>query len=144
MSIVDLKTELINQFSKEKTYLGSHIRTQINDTSFSNFINSSIHNGQVKKGDMFISNRMKKARPAVVISVDNKNQTCKVITVTTSADCIHNTGISHNSRFVEEGFYAYSLNLVTISEVAENFICVIEDKKTLNKAIKVIKDFFVL
>jgi hypothetical protein len=87
---------------------------------------------------------MKKARPAVVISVDNKNQTCKVITVTTSADCIHNTGISHNSRFVEEGFYAYSLNLVTISEVAENFICVIEDKKTLNKAIKVIKDFFVL
>lgn len=142
MTVQETKLELIGKFSKEKTYLGAHIRKEISDTNFKEVKSPAILTGQVKKGDVFVNRNLSKPRPAVVISVDNKNKICKIVPLTTSAECIHNTGISHNSRFISEGYYSYSMDVVSTDYVCDNFICVIEDSKKLNEAIKLVRQFF--
>jgi hypothetical protein len=46
----------------------------------------------------------------------------------------------HNSRFLEEGFFSNSFMVAKTSYIKQNFIGVMDDTRTLNKAIKIIKE----
>ena len=137
-----IKQELVNKFTEHTTYVGKHIRHEINNHSFKPLNKSlSLKTENVKKGDCFWDRSLEKQRPAVVIAVNHKAGICKYLTLT-STENIHSTHINTNSRFLTDGCYCIGLNITRLEEVTENFICVMEDKKNLNKAIEFNKQFF--
>lgn len=136
------KESLISNFDKTKTYLGSHIAHVIHQSSFKvRHEGSIINNNDIKKGDCFWLYEGGKPRPAVVISFNKKTNVCQVIKLT-STDNLRNTGISVNSRFTRDCFYSYGLDIAIADYVSRNFFFHVEDKKSLNLAIKGNKRFF--
>ena len=141
--IEKIKQDLSDKFTEHTTYIGKHIKHQIKMHPFKELKeNVALDENKVKKGDCFIEKSLRKSRPAVVIAVNHKSGICKYITLTSSEN-IHSTHINVNSRFkLIEGCYGIGLNITNLKEVTENFICVMEDKKNLNKAIEFNKQFF--
>jgi ribosomal protein S16 len=91
----------------------------------------------IKKGDLFMGYSVNgKARPIVVAKIVKDLAYC--ICLTTTED--EYTLMPHNSRFLDEGFLTNSFILVKTKYIKDNFLGVMDDTRTLNKAIKIIKD----
>jgi hypothetical protein len=91
----------------------------------------------IKKGDLFLGFSVNgKGRPVVVAKIVKDIAYC--IALTTTED--EYTLMPHNSRFLEEGFFSNSFMVAKTSYIKQNFIGVMDDTRTLNKAIKIIKE----
>jgi hypothetical protein len=91
----------------------------------------------LKKGDVFRAFTGKKNRFHTVIKV--LNDVVIAIPMSTTEDCINLS--SFNSRFFGENYFGTCLTTHCLEEAIENFAGVLEDNKSLNNAIKLIKDF---
>ena len=92
---------------------------------------------KLKKGDVFKAFNVKKNRPHVVIKVTE--EIVVAIPMSTTEDCINLS--TFNSRFFGENYFGTSLTTHCVEEVKDNFIGILEDTKSLNEAIKLIKKF---
>lgn len=89
----------------------------------------------IKKGDIFMGASINhKNRPFVVAVVKNDMAYCIPLSTTDDEYSL----IPHNSRFLEPGFYGNSFLLVKADQIMDNFRGVLDDNRTLNKAIKLI------
>lgn len=91
----------------------------------------------LKKGDVFRAFTGKKNRYHCVVKV--KEEIVIAIPMTTTEDCI--TLSPFNSRFFGEHYFGTCITTHCIDEVFDNFCGVLEDNKSLNTAIKELKEF---
>ena len=92
---------------------------------------------KLKKGDVFRAFTGKKNRFHCIIKV--KEETVVAIPMTTTEDCI--TLSPFNSRFFGENYFGTAITTHCIEEAHDNFCGILEDTKSLNIAIKQMKDF---
>jgi hypothetical protein len=92
---------------------------------------------KLKKGDVFRAFTGKKNRFHCVIKV--LNDVVVAIPMSTTEDCINLS--SFNSRFFGENYFGTCLTTHCLEEAVDNFAGVLEDNKSLNEAIKLIKKF---
>lgn len=135
-----VKRDLIEKFSKEKTYLGSFIKDEITKVSFKPNQRSENIPTYIKKGDVFISQEGAKNRPCVVLRI-LKDRTI-IYTTLTSSDNIHCLSES-SSRFFKEGCFCKTLSVCTEQYALDNFVGVYDNMKAVNNAIKELKNYII-
>lgn len=91
----------------------------------------------IKKGDVFRAFTGKKNRYHCVVKVTK--DVVIAIPMSTTEDCI--TLSSFKSRFFGENYFSTCLTTHCLEEAVENFCGVLEDNKSLNNAIKELKQF---
>ena len=133
-----VKQDLASKFNPTSTYLGSHIKKTIIESDFKPLKQNQNAPTYIKKADVIIVQEGVKRRPAVVIKV-LKDRTVMYVSITSSEN-IHCMG-SFNSRFFGEGCFCKSFNVCTEEFAIENFIMTFDDTKSLNLAIKELKEF---
>ena len=104
-------------------------------------VNTSSYQGKykIKKGDVFVGYSVNgKRRPIVVVRVDELF--CSCIPLTTTED--EYTLIPYNSRFFRGGFLSNQILRVKHNVIKHNFVDVLDDNRTLNKAIKLLKNYY--
>lgn len=92
---------------------------------------------RIKKGDVFMAFGINgKRRPFVVAQVVTNG--VYAIPLTTKQDAY--TLIPHHSRFLSTGYFANYFIFVKKEVVGSGFYTILDDTRTLNKAIKLIKE----
>lgn len=129
------KKELIDSFQPTQTYLGSFIRSRVNEISNeTRSVNCPV---SFKKGDVYVSYCGAKKRPCVVVKI------LKDVVVgipLTSGENIHSS-VPYNCRFFGEGYLGKTFDIASKEYVLENFTGIFEDKKAIKLAIENIKEF---
>lgn len=92
---------------------------------------------KIRKGDVFRSFTGKKLRPCVVVKV--LKDVVIAIPLSTTEDCINLAPF--NSRFFGENYFSTCLTTHCFEEVNKGFVGILEDNKSLNSAIKLLKEF---
>ena len=129
------KKELIDSFQPTQTYLGSFIRSQVNQISNeTRSVNCPV---SFKKGDVYLSYCGVKSRPCVIVKVFKD---FVVGIPLTSGENIHSS-VSYKCRFFNEGFLCNTIDIASKEYVLENFTGIFEDKKAIKLAIENIKEF---
>lgn len=131
-----LKRDLVNKFTSTSSYLGSHIRKEIEVANFK-MLKSVYRPNRIKKGDIITVYEGAKSRPAVVVKVI-KDRVCLYIPVT-STDNVH-CMTPFSDRFLGEGCFARTLSVCTEEYAIDNFTGVFDNTKALNQAIKDFKE----
>ena len=129
------KKELIDSFQPTQTYLGSFIRSQVNQIS--NEIRNVNCTVSFKKGDVYVSYCGTKKRPCVVVKI------LKDVVVgipLTSGENIHSS-VPYKCRFFGEGSLGKTIDIVSKEYVQYYFAGVFEDKKAIKEALENIKEF---
>ena len=129
------KKELIDSFQPTQTYLGSFIRSQVNQIS--NEIRNVNCPVSFKKGDVYVSYCGVKSRPCVIIKVFKD---FVVGIPLTSGENIHSS-VPHKCRFFGEGFLGKTIDIASKEYVQSHFVGVFEDKKAIKEALENIKEF---
>lgn len=132
-----LKRELADKFTATTTYIGSHIKTEIQKTDFKH-LKSIQKPNVIKKGDALVVQEGAKTRPAIVVKV-LPNRTVVYIALTGSENVHCMTPFK--SRFFSEGCFSRSFSICSEEYAIENFIGVCDNMKAVNQAIKDLKDF---
>lgn len=132
-----LKRELADKFTASTTYIGSHIKTEIQKTDFKH-LKSIQKPSIIKKGDAIVVQEGAKTRPCIVAKVLS-DRTVIYIALTGSENVHCMTPFK--SRFFSEGCFSRSFSVCTEEYALENFVGIFDDNKTLNRAIKDLKDF---
>ena len=129
------KKELIDSFQPTQTYLGSFIRSQVNQIS--NEIRNVNCTVSFKKGDVYVSYCGRKKRPCVVVKI------LKDVVVgipLTSGENIHSS-VPYKCRFFGEGYLGKTIDIASKEYVQSYFAGVFEDKKAIKEALENIKEF---
>ena len=129
------KKELIDSFQPTQTYLGSFIRSQVNQIS--NEIRNVNCTVSFKKGDVYVSYCGTKKRPCVVVKI------LKDVVVgipLTSGENIHSS-VPRKCRFFGEGYLGKTIDIASKEYVQSYFAGVFEDKKAIKEALENIKEF---
>lgn len=134
----EFKDDLIANFQPTITYSGKQIAHIINGLSLKSLTPNKP--SKIKKADVFTVKTASKTRPAVVLKV-LKNRTV-IYCHLTSTENIH-CMTPYDNRFFGKGCFSYSFSICTEEYVIENFIGLFDDIKTVNRAIKDLKEFFV-
>ncbi len=92
---------------------------------------------KLKKGDVFRAYTGKKNRFHCVVKV--VGEVVVAIPMSTTEDCI--TLAPFNSRFFGENFFGTCLTTHCLEDVYLNFCGILEDNKSLNEAVNLLKDF---
>lgn len=135
-----LKREITAKFEPTSTYLGSFVRQIIQQSDFKNGLNAKVQHPptKIKKGDVLIAFEGVKSRPCVVVKV-LKDKTVLYIPLT-STENVHCLS-SFTSRFFGEGCFSKSFSVCTEEFAIQNFVGVFDNMKSLNVAIKKLKEF---
>jgi len=132
-----LKRELLNKFTGTSSYLGSYIKDEIQKTDFKH-LKSIQKPNIIKKGDCLIVQEGAKTRPGIVVKVLSDRTIIYIaLTSTENVHCL----TPYKNRFFGEGCFSRSFSVCTEEYALNNFVGVFDDNKTLNKAIKDLKDF---
>ena len=129
------KKELIDSFQPTQTYLGSFIRSQVNQIS--NEIRNVNCTVSFKKGDVYVSYCGTKKRPCVVVKI------LKDVVVgipLTSGENIHSS-VPYKCRFFGEGYLGKTIDIASKEYVQSYFVGVFEDKGAIKEALENIKEF---
>lgn len=129
------KKELIDSFQPTQTYLGSFIRSQVNQIS--NETRNVNCPASFKKGDVYLSYCGVKSRPCVVVKVFKD---FVVGIPLTSGENIHSS-VSYKCRFLGEGFLGKTIDIASKEYVKTYFAGVFEDKRAIKEALENIKEF---
>ena len=129
------KKELIDSFQPTQTYLGSFIRSQVNQIySETRNVNCPV---SFKKGDVYLSYCGVKSRPCVIVKVFKD---FVVGIPLTSGENIHSS-VPYKCRFFGEGYLGKTIDIASKEYVQSYFVGVFEDKKAIKLAIENIKEF---
>ena len=129
------KKELIDSFQPTQTYLGSFIRSQVNQISNeTHSVNCPI---SFKVGDVYLSYCGVKSRPCVVVKVFKD---FVVGIPLTSGENIHSS-VPYKCRFFGEGFLGKTIDIASKEYVQTYFVGVFENSKAIKLAIENIKEF---
>ena len=129
------KKELIDSFQPTQTYLGSFIRSQVNQIySETRNVNCPV---SFKKGDVYLSYCGVKSRPCVIVKVFKD---FVVGIPLTSGENIH-ASVPYKCRFFGEGYLGKTIDIASKEYVQSYFVGVFEDKKAIKLAIENIKEF---
>ena len=129
------KKELIDSFQPKQTYLGSFIRSQVNQIySETRSVNCPV---SFKKGDVYVSYCGTKSRPCVIVKVFKD---FVVGIPLTSGENIHSS-VPYKCRFFGEGYLGKTIDIASKEYVQSYFVGVFEDKKAIKLAIENIKEF---
>ena len=126
------KKELIDSFQPTQTYLGSFIRSQVNQISRN--VNCPV---SFKKGDVYLSYCGVKSRPCVIVKVFKD---FVVGIPLTSGENIHSS-VPYKCRFFEEGYLGKTIDIASKEYVQSYFVGVFEDKGAIKEALENIKEF---
>lgn len=130
------KQEVLDSI-QNRTYTESEVIGLIHSIKNNSLFNNP---SKILKGDIILLyNNTKgiKKRPAVVIKV--LKETVVVLPLTTTND--HNVLMRFNTRFKEENYISKNMNTLTIEYAKENHIGIFENRRALNKAIKLFKEY---
>lgn len=133
-----VKLDLLSKFVGTSSYLGSHIRAEIQKTDFKVLKDNNQKPSEIRKADCIVVKSGIKSRPAVIVKV-LKDRTCIYIPVT-STENVHCL-TPFKSRFLGEGCFSRNFSVCTEEFAIENFVHVFDDTKALNQAIKDLKEF---
>ena len=129
------KKELIDSFQPTQTYLGSFIRSQVNQIySETRNVNCPV---SFKKGDVYLSYCGVKSRPCVIVKVFKD---FVVGIPLTSGENIHSS-VPYKCRFFGEGYLGKTIDIASKEYVQSYFVGVFEDKKAIKEALENIKEF---
>ena len=129
------KKELIDSFQPTQTYLGSFIRSQVNQISNgTRSVNCPV---SFKKGDVYVSYCGVKSRPCVIVKVFKD---FVVGIPLTSGENIHSS-VPYKCRFFGEGYLGKTIDIASKEYVQSYFVGVFEDKKAIKEALENIKEF---
>jgi hypothetical protein len=131
-----LKKELMGKFTPSNTYLGSFIKSTIQQMDFKDLKGMRPPN-KIKKGDVFVA-FFKKPRPCVVVKVLN-DRTCLYMPLTSTENVHCNT--TFKSRFFGEGCFSKTISVCTEDFALKNFVGVFDNMRDLNRAIINLKEF---
>ena len=116
------KKELIDSFQPTQTYLGSFIRSQVNQIySETRNVNCPV---SFKKGDVHLSYCGVKSRPCVIVKVFKD---FVVGIPLTSGENIHSS-VPYKCRFFGEGYLGKTIDIASKEYVQSYFVGVFEDK----------------
>lgn len=135
-----LKRDLMDKFTSNSSYLGSHVKLTIQQFDFKTLNDGVQKPKYIKKSDVILVWEGVKRRPAVIIKV-LKDRTC-IYTPMTSTENIHCL-TPFNSRFFGEGCFTKTVSVCTEEFAIENFAGVFDNNRDLNVAIKNLKEFLV-
>lgn len=127
------KSEVIAKVVPTTTYLGSFVRTLINEVTCEDALVPT----SLKKGDVIKTYSGVKTRPCVVVSVYNDYVISIPLTSTESVHCMSES----DSRFFGKGWFCNSYVITPIDLAFESFIGVYDNNKVLNNAIRELKLF---
>jgi hypothetical protein len=133
-----LKLSLVSKSTSTSSYLGSHIREELMKTDFKVLKGSCLRPTEIRKGDALLLPDGAKTRPVIVCKV-LKDRTILYIALTSTKNVHCMT--PHNSRFFKEGCFSKSFSVCTEETAIEAFIGIFDDMKSLNQAIKDLKEF---
>lgn len=129
------KKELIDSFQPTQTYLGSFIRSQVNQISNeTRSVNCPV---SFKKGDVYLSYCGVKSRPCVIVKVFKD---FVVGIPLTSGENIHSSA-PRKCRFFGEGYLGKTIDIASKEYVQTYFAGVFEDKRAIKEALENIKEF---
>ena len=129
------KKELIDSFQPKQTYLGSFIRSKVNQISNENRnVNCPV---SFKKGDVYVSYCGVKSRPCVIVKVFKD---FVVGIPLTSGENIHSS-VPYKCRFFGDGFLGKTIDIASKEHVQTYFAGVFEDKGAIKEALENIKEF---
>lgn len=136
-----LKTEFNNRVASNTTILGKYAMEHLVESLNVSKVSESTYRvvKKVKKGDVIILTGSNKIRPHVILSVKKDKVFALALTTT---DDYASSGIPHNSRFLEDGFFGTTLCIINEGIAKATFACVLDNHKQLNKAIKYIKELY--
>ena len=129
------KKELIDSFQPTQTYLGSFIRSQVNQIS--NETRNVNCPTSFKKGDVYLSYCGVKSRPCVIVKVFKD---FVVGIPLTSGENIHSS-VPYKCRFFGDGFLGKTIDIASKEYISNYFVGIFEDKKAIKLAIENIKEF---
>ena len=129
------KKDLIDSFQPTQTYLGSFIRSQVNQiSSETRSVNCPV---SFKKGDDYLSYCGVKSRPCVIVKVFKD---FVVGIPLTSGENIHSS-VPYNCRFFGEGYLGKTFDIASKEYISNYFVGVFEDRKAIKLALEGIKEF---
>lgn len=129
------KKDLIDSFQPTQTYLGSFIRSQVNQiSSETRSVNCPV---SFKKGDVYLSYCGVKSRPCVIVKVFKD---FVVGIPLTSGENIHSS-VPYNCRFFGEGYLGKTFDIASKEYISNYFVGVFEDRKAIKLALEGIKEF---
>lgn len=94
----------------------------------------------LKKGDMFLDFVGVKKRPCVIIKVMEKESIVVYFPLSSEENIFNLT--KYKSRFNGSGYIQNQLLTCSIEFAFENYIGILEDNNSLNKAIKIHQEFY--
>ena len=126
------KKDLIDSFQPTQTYLGSFVRSQVNQISNeTRNVNCPV---SFKKGDVYLSYCGVKSRPCVIV------KDFVVGIPLTSGENIHSS-VPYNCRFFGEGYLGKTFDIASKEYISNYFVGVFEDRKAIKLALEGIKEF---
>lgn len=129
------KKDLIDSFQPTQTYLGSFIRSRVNEISNeTRSVNCPV---SFKKGDVYLSYCGVKSRPCVIVKVFKD---FVVGIPLTSGENIHSS-VPYNCRFFGEGYLGKTFDIASKEYISNYFVGVFEDRKAIKLALEGIKEF---
>lgn len=140
-----IKDKILNIIPEKSQYAGSYVREVIRTANISDVeLFKDLQSQQMrppsvlKKGDVIITQVGSKMRPVVIVKVLEE----EVIYIPlTSTENVHNL-IKGNCRFFGESWFSKGFSVATIEYAMEHFVGIYTDRITLNKAIKLNKEYF--
>lgn len=132
------KSEVIELIDSSKTYIGSKCKEFVGMVHCEERLHPP---KKWKKGDVIrvrVNMSNEKTRPSVVIKV------CKEYLISiplTSSEDVNTLCESVGSRFFKDSYFCNNYVLTPISYSDENFLGIYDNNKSLNLAIKKLKDF---
>lgn len=137
------KQTCINSFQDHGNYLGSFVKQKISqiqsiEVGDSEHIKNKYKPTLLKKGDVIRVFTGTKNRPCVVVSV---RKDFVIVIPMTSTESVH-CSVEFNSRFFGRYYFTKSYEIVPIDLALNNFIGVLDDNKSIQKALLYLKNFF--
>lgn len=129
------KLEVIESIDPTKTYLGSFVRTKINEVT----IEDRYLPKELKRGDVINVYHGIKKRPCVILSI---KENIVIHIPLTSSENIHNLCES-KSRFYGGGYFSNTYGVCKLETALENFIGVYDNDLFLDNAEKQLAIFFI-
>jgi hypothetical protein len=133
------RAEVLAKVTPTSTYIGTKVKEFINEVTCDNDYTAPLI---FKKGDVIRVRIQKdgssKPRPSVIVKVHKDYVVSIPLTTTNDINVLcENTG----SRFFKEGFFTNTYVVTSIEKAKEDFLGIYDSNKSLNNAIKNLKEF---
>lgn len=134
-----IKKELLDKFTATTTYLGSHVKNTISQTSFK-IAGATLKPTEIKVGDVITTFIGSKSRPAVIVKVlQDRTMILVPLTSTENIHCL----TPYKSRFFGEGCFSKTVEICSEEFALEHFIGTFDNNTALKLAKKELKEFLI-